>query len=189
MSFNFNIILNLIHDYMSSIIIKKLKQQHQKKVYDVTFFINMQSKLWYDKQHTFLHIKMSNKVYLHFNQEYCLSEKSLSKVSNQHCESFEITEKVRKLIFWLALSETWRIYSMMSISQLKSDSKIDSYKQFQLEWLSSIKVNRKVWYIINCIVSKKQMKHFQKIHYLIWWKGFTSEKDTWESINKFIENS
>ena len=40
MNFNFNIIMNMTHDYMSSIIIKKLKQQYQKKVCDTIFFIN-----------------------------------------------------------------------------------------------------------------------------------------------------
>ena len=88
---------------MSSIIIEKLKHQHQEKVCEIISFINTQSKLWYDKQYTSLNINVDDEVYLHFNQEYQLLGKSLLKVFSQHCSLFKIIEKMRRLVFWLTL--------------------------------------------------------------------------------------
>ena len=76
----------------------------------------------------------------------------------------------------------------MSISQLKPDSEADSYKQPQSEQLIDVEINEEIKYVINHIINKKQMKHFKETHYLVWWEKFLSEKNTWESINKFIED-
>ena len=145
--------------------------------------------MWYDKQHISLDINVNDEVYLCLNQEYQLLRKLLLKVLSQHCSSFKIIEKMRRLTFQLTLLEMWRIHSVMSILQLKLISEIDSYKQSWLEQLSSVEVNRKLWYIINHIISKKCMKHFKETHYLVWWKGFAFEENTWKLSSRFIDDN
>ena len=74
--------LNLLHHDQSiveNIFNKRLK--FRLKIADVTFFVNVKVKLYYDVRHVPLKLKTNNHAYLRLNYEYQLSERSNKKIS------------------------------------------------------------------------------------------------------------
>ncbi len=68
-----------------------------------------------------------------------LSSHFSRKLSQQYCESFQVQQRVGKLVYKLKLSAHWQIHSIISIAQLKlALEEADSYDQSRLSHSDSI---------------------------------------------------
>ena len=87
---------------LNNIFNKRLK--FKKKTANVTSFINVKVKIYYDSQYTSLTFKFKNRVYLKLNHEYYLFNKSNRKLSFQYYDFFFIKRRINRLAYELKLS-------------------------------------------------------------------------------------
>ena len=150
---NVNSSLNVLNDVLTENL-AKLWDLFQNEVKNTMFFTVIKVKIVYNTAHNLIKFKIDSEIYLWFNKEYHLSNHFTSKISNQCCESFKILQKVRSLVYWLKLSEEWRIHFIVLIAQLKSMLKKNSYEWSKLEKSFKINVNSVEQYVIEKIVIK-----------------------------------
>ena len=74
-------ILNLLHNDQSTIenIFNK-RLEFRLKIADITFFVNVKIKLYYDARHVSLKFKTDDHAYLRLNYNYQLSERLNKKI-------------------------------------------------------------------------------------------------------------
>ena len=82
------------------------RMKYQRETVDVTNFVAVKIKVYYDVRHTSILLKKDEYVYLRLNKEYKLSRKLNSKLSQQRCEFFKILKRVEQLVYKLKLSST-----------------------------------------------------------------------------------
>ena len=80
--------------------------KYQRKIVDVTNFAIVKIKIYYDSRHIFIRLKQNEKIYLQFNKNYKLFDKSNSKLFQQRCELFRIFERIERFAYRLKLSST-----------------------------------------------------------------------------------
>jgi len=157
------------------------------KVIDVIFFAVSKAKAWYDKRHKSMILKKDSFIFLRLHRKYHLSSYFSWKLSQQYCKSFQVQQKVNKLVYKLKLSAYWWIHSIILIAQLKLIFKeADSYDWSHLSHSDSVLIedDMKKWssYEIKKLVDKcfQQYERDSLIKkYLIQWKKYESEYDKW----------
>ena len=175
---------------ISSKALSEMRLLYRKKIADAISFANASMKIYYDVKHVSLLLKSENKTYLRLHKKYSLSNNHSKKLSTQRCDSFIIKRRVERLVYELKLFSTWRMHSVISMTQLKSVIKSsDFYNKLRSNYFDSVHVeddteNNK-FYEVEKILSKR-MKKFERINvtqYLIRWLKYDSEYDEWKSIN------
>jgi hypothetical protein len=163
-------------------------------VINVIDFVNVRSKVIYDRSHKAIAFNEEDKVYLRLHREYFLLEKENTKLSQQRSDSYVIKRKIERAAYELKLSKNARIHSIISIAQLKSTEKdsnlYDRFRSINSEFVemkenTSIKRSYEMKRIL-----KKRSKKYEKIvvrQYLIKWKDWRSKHNTWKS-EKDCEN-
>jgi hypothetical protein len=166
----------------------------RKKVADVIDFVNARFKIIYDDKHKFFAFNSEDKIYLRLHREYILSKKNNHKLFNQRSDSYLIKRKIENAVYELILSQNARIHFVISIAQLKS-AKDDSnfFDRFRSINSDFVKMNEDTStrrsYEVERIL-KERIRKYEKItikQYLIKWKDWESEHNTWES-EKNCEN-
>ena len=130
-------------------------------------FVNAQMKFRYDNKHKLLILKIDDIICLRMHKSYFLFSKFDKKNFNQYVESFFVKRRVNRLIYELNLSFTSRVYSIISIIQLKSiDILIDSYLRFKSNYSKLVNIDQQndenSRYEIKRIVDKR-LRIFEKI--------------------------
>ena len=74
------------------------------KIIDVTSFVNIKVKLYYDARHVPLKLKIGDYAYLRFNHDYQFLKRSNKKIFPQRCGPFLIKQRINRLIYELKLS-------------------------------------------------------------------------------------
>ena len=158
--------------------------KYRQKIIDVIVFANVKIKIYYDARHTFLLLKAEDYVYLRLHHDYWLLNKFERKISQQRCESFLIKRRVKRLVYELKLSSAWRIYSIISITQLKSISaKSNSYNRFRSIHSFVVKMKKNIsqyqFYEIKKLMNRKIRKYDKTsiIQYLMKWFDYEVEYD------------
>ena len=106
-------------------------------------FVNAQIKFRYDNKHKFVMFKAKNMIYLRLHKSCFLFSKFDKKFFNQYVESFFIKRRINRLIYELNLFFTSRVYSIISIIQLKSiDTFIDSYQRSKFDYSKFVDINQ-----------------------------------------------
>ena len=147
----------------------QLRQFKRENVKIAMIFVNVFSKIRYDKIHKTLKFIIDDKMYLRLHQNYIIFDLINHKLSKQHVKFFLIIEKIDNLIFRLQLFFIMKIHSIIFITQLKSITKnIDFYDRifkkviFVVENDSNSIVS---FYEIKRLLNKRIIrKHF---HYLM----------------------
>jgi hypothetical protein len=100
-----------------------------------------------------------------------------------------VKRRVKRLAYELELFKTWRIHSVMFVTQLESASE-DSYKRFKFDHFDFVLVKKNIEtnksYEIKRILNKRT-RHYEKIkmnQYLIRWKKYESEFNEWKNVSK-----
>ena len=161
----------------------RLRQLKRENAENVMIFANALNKIRYDAIHEAINIKVGDNVYLRLHQDYIISKLINHKLSHQRIDPFEVFEKIRKLAFRLRLSSIMKIYSIISVTQLKlKSSKTNSYN-----WLMNFKSSSVVetnfeafFYILKQILDKRIFR--DQVYYLIKWKDYDNEHNVWYSV-------
>ena len=109
----------LKHDEFSKNWLKR-KTINVIKTEIVIVWVNLTTKIVYDKHHKFLKLKMSDQVFLRLHKRYFLSFVKSSKLSIQRIESFKILEKKSNLTYKLDILKNWKIHFVIFIAHLES---------------------------------------------------------------------
>ena len=161
---------------------------------NVIVFAAMHMKYYYNQVHILCFFSMGNMVNLHLHCSYTLSDliSQKRKLEQQFVGSLCITEQIKKLVYWLNLSSTWKIHNVISITHLEpaytnnsycwpcsehSDAVImlsDTEPEWELEHL--------LWKWTYC------KEHSYITEYLTQWLRYGPEFDTWINI-KDLENA
>ena len=87
-------------------------------------------KVYYNSKYKALYIKSEEEIFLSLHYDYTLRDLRNKKISSQRAKLFKIIKKVNKLTYKLQLSSLIKIYSIISITQLKSiSSRSNSYQR------------------------------------------------------------
>ena len=180
---------------ISSEALSELRLLYRKKVSDAIFFANSFMKIYYDFRHVSLLFKSNDKTYLRLHKRYNLSNDYSKKLFAQKCDSFTVKKRVEKLAYELKLSSTWRVHSVISVTQLKSVTfSSDLYNRSRSNYFDSVHGNEDIKnnksYEIERILNKR-IRKFERINvtqYLIRWKEYDSKYNEWKSIS-MLSNS
>ena len=153
----------------------RLRQIKREQAEDIIIFVNTLTKAYYNKSHIALKLTRDNITYLRLYHEYEISDLVNQKLHYQKIDLFKILEKIKSLVYYLKLSSIIKIYSIISMIQLKFISKDDSYKRVRNINLSAIKekdenvdldfVFKYKFYKIEKLLKKRNIK--KNIMYLI----------------------
>ena len=164
---------------------------YRQKAVDAISYVNITSKIRYDSMHVFFLLRSKDKIFLKLHHEYFLFEKHNRKLFNQRINSFLVKRRVRRFAYELKLFSRWRVHLIISITQLKSESKdVDFYNKLKFNhskevemkgilntpWLKSYEIEK----LIN-----KRIKNYEKrqiIQYLLRWKNYEFEYNEWKSF-------
>ena len=140
-------------------------------------------KTYYNKSHIALRLTRDNITYLRLYHEYEISDLVNRKLHYQRIDSFKILEKIESLAYRLKLSLIIKIYFVISITQLESISKNDSFNRIRNTNFSSVEEKDKnvdfdfifkyKFYEIEKLLKKRDNE--KNIIYLIKWKNYDNE--------------
>ena len=77
-----NILSTLIKKFATIDSVDFERFRYQKKTIDVTSYVTIKAKIVYNFRHTFLILKLSDKIFLRFYKNYVLFNKSNKKLFN-----------------------------------------------------------------------------------------------------------
>ena len=135
------IVFNLIENVFVNDFVDR-RNEYRRKMIDVDDFVNVKSKIYHDARHQSFMFKSKNKAYFRLHQKYTLSNYFNRKIFNQRCDSFFMKRRIKKLTYEFELLVYWRVHSIISITQLKSYSKSNSYDRFRSNYSNSVKVKK-----------------------------------------------
>ena len=100
-----------IREILSNLIIEKnvvdlstQRLKYRREIVDVTIFVNIKTKIYYDVQHVLLMLKIKNYVYLRLHHNYQLFNRLNKKINQQRCNFFLVKRRVDRLIYKLNFS-------------------------------------------------------------------------------------
>jgi len=109
-------------------------------------------------------------------KDLVFKERPTKKLTERYVEPYAIEEVVSSNAVKLRLPSLMRIHLVVNVSQIirykeqVKGQKKEKGKLIEVEGVEEWEVEK--------ILNKKKMRGVEK--YLIWWKGFTAEEDTWE---------
>ena len=170
--------------------ISEFRLEHRQNATNAIFFANAHMKIKYDVRHKSLLLHFENKVYLRFHKKYEIIEQH-KKLNNQRCESFLITRRVDRFAYELNISLKWKIYSVVSVTQLEfATFHQNLYNRSRSDHSNSVYVEddtkTEKFYEMKAIVDKR-IKKFEKTsitQYKIKWLEYDLEFDEWRFIFK-----
>jgi hypothetical protein len=178
---------NFTTSSLISEMLKDTRLRNRQETANVVFFVNVKVKIIHDKRHKSFFLDSKKKTFLRLHKKYNLSEIINRKLSQQKCDSFRIIRRVKRLTYELELSKTWRIHSVIFVTQFEFTSD-DSYKSFRSNHSDFVFVKRDTetykFYEIERVLNKKtrQYERIKMNQYLIRWKKYESEFDEWKSL-------
>ena len=119
--------------------------------------------------------KRGDKVLLS-TKDLVLKERAIRKLIERYVELYKIEEVVTSNAVKLWLPASMRIHLVINVSQIVQykeqvkGQKKEKEKPIEVEGAEEWEVKR--------ILNKKKIRGVEK--YLVWWKGFTAEDNTWE---------
>ena len=109
-------------------------------------------------------------------KDLVFKERPTKKLTERYVGPYAIKEVVSSNAVKLRLPGSMRIHPVVNVSQIVrykeqvKEQKKEEGKPVEVEGVEEWKVEK--------VLNKKKIRGVEK--YLIWWKGFTAEGDTWE---------
>ena len=82
---------------------------------DVSAFVNVKTKIYYDARHIPLLIIVGDQTYLELHNGYELPGRYNKKISQQRCGFFRVFKKVNRSTYELEFFIAWKIYPIVSV--------------------------------------------------------------------------
>ncbi len=163
----------------------------RKKAQNAINWAQIQNKVYYDRKHSSLFLKVDEWVLLRLHHDYIISDSKnmIKKISIQYIDSFKIIQRIKRLAYRLDISSDWKIHSIFSIAQLESTSDLakDSYDRSRSTHSLSV-IDTQNEYEIERLLNKKTVKrdHEYFTKYLVRWKKYESEFDRWYNMKNLV---
>ena len=154
---------------------------------DAIAMAQMSNKHFYDKKHKLIFFEKGDWVYVNLHKGYDIPLTQIigKKLSPQRQGPFQITKRVGKLAYEVAIPDNWRVFPVFSIAQLEPSPApgSDPYNRTPPEpgpvYMAGDEEGTVKSFEVERIVGKK--RRYNKTHYLIRWKGYTAAHDVWRS--------
>ena len=151
----------------------------------------MHVKYYYDKNHASIFMKVDEWAFLRLHKNYKISitVRLNKKYAQQYVDSFQIIERIERLVYRFDISNNWRVHNVFIVAQLKFCSSFDndSYRRSRSIESNSMSIEKDIDQIkswkLNRLIDKRRSA--REIEYLIRWKNWNSQHDVWKSLSKF----
>ena len=161
------------------------------EIVDVIAFAQMHVKYYYVKDHASIFMKTNEWTFFRLHKDYKISitTRLNKKYTQQYVDSFQIIERIERLVYRLIISTNWRIHNVFTIAQLKSCSSFDDdfYRRLKSTESNSMFVEDDIdqvkFWELNRLMNKRTSQ--RKIEYLVRWKDWNSKHDVWRSLFEF----
>ena len=121
-------------DGNSATTIEQKKSILKKKTEEAIAHAQTMTKIRYDPRHKLLNLEPGQKVFIKLHKEYKQPNLFNRKFSKQKIESATIVKKIEKLIYRLNIFQTWKIHSVIFVTQLEPASpENDPYEKKNVE--------------------------------------------------------
>lgn len=159
------------------------------EVADAIALGQMYSKQDYDRKHQPLYMKVGDWALLRLHKGYKIPATARlgKKLSQQYVGPFQITEKIGRLAYRLAIPETWRIHPVFTVAQLEPvpPPSADPFSRPRPTEPDSVFVEgdteRVKSYEVERLLNKRQTAR-RGVEYLVKWKGYGPQHDAWRSL-------
>ena len=147
----------------SSIVYRFVQRIIRIEIIDAIVFAQMHVKYYYDKEHASIFMKIDDWTFLRLHKNYKISItiRLNKKYAQQYVDSFEVIERVERLVYRLVFSNNWRVHNVFTITQLKFCSSFDNdlFRRFKSVEFDSIFVKNDIdqvkFWKLNRIVDKR----------------------------------
>ena len=173
---------------LSSTVFRSTQRVIRNEIIDVIAFAQMHAKYYYDKNHISVFMKIDDWALFQLHKDYKISVtvRLDKKYVQQYIDSFQVIERIEKLVYRLVFSINWRIYFVFIIVQLELCSSFgdDFYRRLKSAESNSVFVEDdtdqiKFWKL-NRLVNKR--KFHREIEYFVRWKDWDSQHDVWKNL-------
>ena len=176
---------------LSSTVYRSIQRIVRFEIVDVITFVQMHVKYYYDKNHVSIFIKTNEWTFFRLHKDYKISitTRLNKKYTQQYVDSFQIIERIERLVYRLIISTNWRIHNVFTIAQLKSCSSFDDdfYRRLKSTESNSMFVEDDIdqvkFWELNRLMNKRTSQ--REIDYFVRWKEWDSKHDVWKSLFEF----
>jgi hypothetical protein len=163
------------------------RDEIQKSARDALIFAQAKMAIYYDKKHKPLSLKPGDKAYIELagtmETGYHLPTTIAHKLSQQRVGPFKVRHAIGRLAYELEIPPTWKIHPVISVAHLEPykddpynrapdtmlpDTIIDDSGESHEEWEAEE------------IIAERYNKRRKRKEWLVKWKGFGAEQNTWE---------
>jgi len=138
----------------------------------------------YNRKHHDVSFKVGDKVYLCLGKGYKLHRVPKAKLGLQRVGPFPILERIGNLAYKLQLPEDWGIHPVISVAQLEL-TKSDPFNRTSSPPPLVDVDGEEQWEVETIIRSELRSRgRNRRKHYLVRWKGFGPEVDSWISAEE-----
>jgi len=160
---------------------------NQREAADALAFAAVDAKVRYDARHTPLLLQPGDKAYLRLHNGYRLPGVPNSKLSLQRVGPFEIVKRIRNLAYQLKIPSNWRIHNVISVAQLEPAVTGDPYNRPVPNHPDAVEHSLNdedyQYYEVEKVINRRKRRYGRgplKTEYLLRWKGYGPEWDTWK---------
>ncbi len=153
---------------------------------DAIAFTAMNTKYYYDKDHTPRFFREGDLVNLRLHRGYSLPSIENKKLGQQFAGPLRVLERVGRLAYRLDIPSNWRIHDVISVAHLEPATapEDDPYRRRRLEQPEPVVVDGENEWEIERILRKRVYRRGRDFttEYLVRWLGYGPEYDTWTNI-------
>jgi hypothetical protein len=131
----------------------------------------------YNRKHKDVEFEKGSMVFLRLGSGYKMKGVPKQKIAMQRVGPFRIIDKIGRLAYKLEFPPTWRIHPVISVAQLEP-APADPFGR-ATQPPPAVEIDGEEEFEIDAILESKIRGRHKKLHYLIRWKGWGPEHDTW----------
>ena len=170
------------------------RNEIQQAARDALVFAQAKMSIYYNKKHKPLLLKPGDKAYISLagsmETGYHLPNTISHKLSPQRVGPFQILRSVGRLAYELDIPSTWKIHPVISIAHLEPH-KEDTYGRDPTpvpDIVDDDSSGHEEWEVED-IVAERHNKRRKRQEWLVKWKGFGPEQNTWEPVDNLTNAS
>ena len=156
---------------------------------DAIAFATIKMKEYYDRLHQPMFFNVGDMVKLRLHKGYNVPGITSHKIGAQFVGPFKVIERIGKLAYRLQLPDNMRIHNVVSVAMLEPMPAENDPYQRRLPPPDTVVVDGQTEYVIDKLINKRRIRKGRgwSTQYLIRWKGYGPEADTWQPEHTIAE--